>query len=118
MNPRDQLARLLKGNRDGYTRQEIAARLDLNDRAARQVIEDLVASGELPVVCDRGPNGRQEGHYRIARADEVEVVNTEIRELRNRALSALKRAKGLHLAYQEQHQASSLFLEDVPEVRS
>lgn len=109
------LLRMLKGNRDGYTRQQIADRLNLSDRAARQAIEDVVSSGELPIVCDRGTTGREEGRYRVARADEVEIVNTEIRELRNRALSALKRAKGLHLAYQEQHQAASLFLEDVPD---
>lgn len=109
-------ARLLRGRREGLTRRELADRLESDDRAARQAVEDLISSGFLPIVCDRGESGREEGRYRIAGPDEVERVNRELQELTSRGLSALRRAKGLRTAYQEQHQAGALFLADVPEV--
>ena len=108
-----QLVMMLKGTPEGYTRQQIAARLKTNDRAARQAIEELVTSGELPIVCDRGESRNEEGRYRIARQDEVELVNREVAELRARALSLFRRAKGLHDAFERSHQAAALWLDDL-----
>lgn len=113
MNP---VAQYIQGTRQGLTRAELAARTGMSDRQVRQAIEDLIASGAMPVICDRGESGREEGRYRIAGPHEVERVNRELNELTSRGLSALRRAKGLRLAYQEQHQAGALFLADVPEV--
>lgn len=110
------LAMRLKGTRDGLTRRQIADLLGVSDRAARQLVEDLTVWSALPILCDRGESGREEGRYRIATASEVERVNRELQELTSRGLSALRRAKGLRTAYQQTHQAGALFLADVPEV--
>jgi len=112
------VASLVIGSREGLTRQHLSARTGLSDRAVRQIIEELVCDSALPVICDRGDTGREEGRYRIAGAgpDEVERVNRELQELTSRGLAALRRAKGLRTAYQQQHQAGALFLADVPEV--
>jgi len=115
MNP---IANYLRGTRDGMTRAQLADRTGMSDRAVRQAIEDLIATGELAVICDRGDTGREEGRYRIAGPDEVERVNRELQELTSRGLAALRRAKGLRTAYQQQHQAGALFLADVPEVHT
>lgn len=108
-----ELMNYLQGNPTGYTREELARRLGTTDRGARQIIEEVVSSGALPIICDRGESGTKEGRYRIAGADEYDRVNDEIREHYNRAMSSLKRAKGLRLAYQQHHEASSMFLTDV-----
>ncbi len=110
------LAMRLQGTTDGYTRSQIASLLGVSDRAARQLIEDLVSWGALPLLCDRGESGREEGRYRIAKQHEVERVNRELNELTSRGLSALRRAKGLRIAYQHAHNAGDMFLADVPEV--
>lgn len=111
-----QLAMRLRGTTDGLTRRQIADTLGVSDRAARQLVEDLTAWGALAILCDRGESGREEGRYRVATASEVERVNRELNELSSRGLSALRRAKGLRTAYQQAHQAGSLFLADVPVV--
>jgi len=108
----DLLKTLLQGSRQGLTRSQVAARLGVNDRAARQAIENLVASGELPIICDRSTG---EGHYRIAHEDEVELVNAELREHKARAMSSLRRMKGLHTAFLQRNHGAALFLEE-PEV--
>ncbi|HEY7821500.1 MAG TPA: hypothetical protein VIG24_01640 [Acidimicrobiia bacterium] len=107
------LVMMLRGAPQGYTRKEIAARLGVGDRMARQLIEDVVASGELPIICDRGESRNEEGRYRIARQDEIGLVNLELAELRARALSAFRRAKGLRMAFAESYQASALWLDEV-----
>lgn len=114
-NDAQRLGMMLKGTPEGLTREQVAARLNVSDRAARQAIEDVVATGELPIICDRGDSGREEGRYRIAGPGEVQAVNQEIREHRNRAMSALRRAKGLHTAFLAQNHGAALFL-DSPEV--
>jgi predicted ArsR family transcriptional regulator len=110
------VAMLIKGTRKGMTRAQLVDRTGMSDRAIRQTIEDLITSGNLAIVCDRGDTGREEGRYRLAGADEVERVNRELNELTSRGISALRRAKGLRIAYEHAYHGGSLFLADVPEV--
>lgn len=107
------VARLLLGRTEGVTREEAARRLDLPDRAFRQAVEEIVASGWLPVVADRTRAG--EAKYRIAGPEEVELVNSASREDHARAVSLHKRSRGRLEAFRAHHSAGSLFLEDVPE---
>jgi hypothetical protein len=107
VTPDEHLERLIKGSPRGLTRAELAYRLNQPDRAIRQLIEDAVASGRLPIVCDRTNGG--EGRYRIARVDEVDLVRREIEELEARLKSLGKRITGLRRAHQEYHGAGSLF---------
>ena len=102
------LARQLRGNPRGLTRTELAHRLRLGDRAVRQLIEDLVAGGHLPIVADRTDGG--EARYRIAGVNDIEAVTTEHHELQSRALSLHKRARGLLNAWQAYHQGGGLFM--------
>jgi predicted ArsR family transcriptional regulator len=98
----------LKGNPRGMTRTELAYRLRLGDRTVRQLIEDLVAGGHLPIVADRTDGG--EARYRIAGRDEIDLVATEHHELVSRALSLHRRAKGLLNGWQSYHQGGALFM--------
>jgi hypothetical protein len=103
---------LLRGSPKGYTREELQHRLRLGDRAIRQLIEDIVAGGHLPIVSDNAT-----AHYRIAGRDEIELVNTEHHELQARALSLHRRAKGLLTAWQAYHQGGALFVPATEELR-
>ena len=114
MTPDQHLRVLLLGNPRGLTRAQLTHRLNQPDRAVRQLIEDVVARGELPVVADRTQGG--EAHYRIAGRDEIELVTNEHRELVNRALSMHKRAKGLLLAWESHHASGNLFSPVTPEL--
>lgn len=111
------LAKRLQGKPEGMTRKEICDLLDVGDRAARQIIEDLRRWAVLPILCDRGDNGRIEGRYRVATdtPEDMERVNRELNSLTSYGISALESAKGLRLSYQQTHNAGSLFLADVPE---
>jgi hypothetical protein len=106
---------LLRGTPKGYTREELQHRLRLGDRAIRQLVEDLVAFGHLPIVADRTAGG--EARYRIAGRDEIDLVNTEHHELQARALSLHRRAKGLLNAWQAYHQGGALFMPVTEELR-
>jgi len=114
MTPEEHLERLIRGNRAGFTRAELANRLHQPDRAVRQLIEDTVASGRLPIVCDRASG---EGRYRIAGRDEIDLVTIEHSELQSRALSLHRRAKGLLNAWQAYHQGGALFVPATEELR-
>jgi hypothetical protein len=105
----------LKGNPKGLTREELQHRLRLGDRAVRQLVEDLVAFGHLPIVADRTAGG--EARYRIAGRDEIELVTTEHHELQSRALSLHRRARGLLTAWQAYHQGGALFVPATEELR-
>ena len=105
------LKRLLTGEPRGFTRQQLAARLGVDDRQARDLIAELVTLAALPVIADRA-NG--EARYRIAQAHEWDAVNSECNEMLKRAISIHRRAKGLRAAYQVMHSTGDLFLKDIP----
>lgn len=107
------VARLLLGRPEGVTREEATLRLMMPDRAFRQLVEDITTSGWLPIVADRGNGG--EARYRIARADETDLVNAASREDYARAVSLHKRSRGRVQAFQAHHSAGDLFLASVPE---
>ena len=109
MTPDEHLERLIKGNPRGLTRAELAYRLNTPDRAVRQLIEDAVASGRLPIICDRTSGG--EGRYRLAKMDEIDLVNAESAEHYKRAVSLHKRHRGLLTAFQNYYQGGGLFLD-------
>jgi hypothetical protein len=114
VTPDEHLERLIKGSPRGLTRAELAYRLNQPDRAIRQLIEDAVASGRLPIVCDRTSGG--EGRYRLAKMDEIDLVNAEHTELHKRAVSLHRRSKGLLTAFQTYYQGGSLFMADAGEL--
>ena len=105
------LKRLLLGTTEGFTRQQLAQRLNVDDRQARDLIAELVTLAALPVIADRA-NG--EARYRIAQAHEWDAVNSECNEMLKRAISIHRRAKGLRAAYQVMHSTGDLFLKDIP----
>lgn len=115
MTAEEHLDRLMRGNPRGLTRTELAYRLRVPDRAVRQLIEDAVASGKLPIVADRTNGG--DARYRLAGRDEIDLVNAEHGELLSRALSLHRRAKGLLTAWEHTHNAGSLFSAATPEMR-
>jgi hypothetical protein len=114
MTPDDHLAVLLKGNRQGYTRSELAYRLRVPDRKVRQLVEDAIVQHGLPLVADRSAGG--EARYRLARSDEIDLVNAEHGELLSRALSLHRRAKGLLTAWEHTHNTGNLFTPVTPEM--
>jgi len=114
VTPDEHLERLIRGTPRGLTRVELAHRLHQPDRAVRQLIEDAVASGRLPIVCDRSAGG--EGRYRLAKMDEIELVNAESDELYKRAVSLHKRHRGLLTAFQTFYQGGGLFVSEAREL--
>jgi hypothetical protein len=114
MTPAEHLDRIMRGNPKGFTRAELAYRLRLTDRQVRQLIEDAVASGALPIVADR--TAGSDARYRIARMDEIDLINAEHHETLSRALSLHRRAKGLLDAFQTFHQGGNLFMPATPEM--
>jgi hypothetical protein len=106
------LLRALAGHARGFTREELAARLGLSDRRMRDLIEDVVATGAEPIICDRTGGA---GRYRIARSDEWDAVNRECAEDLARAVSMHRKAKGRRLAFQRKYTAGDLFLASVPD---
>jgi hypothetical protein len=96
----------------GLTREQLANVLHTDDRTVRRMIEDAVTSGELPVVCYRDGGA---GRYRIARADEVDLVRREHDELVERGRAAFARARGLVRAHQRHHHAGALFAPVTPD---
>lgn len=111
MTDRDRLEQLLKGNPEGFTRDQIAARLGLSDRAMRKLIEEAVTESDWPIL----PPTVTGGVYRLAQPHEYDLVNQANREDRARAMSSLVKAKGRLLAFQRRYQAGALFLEHVPD---
>jgi predicted ArsR family transcriptional regulator len=114
VTPEEHLDRLMRGERRGLTRAELAYRLRIPDRAVRQLIEDSVASGKLPIVADRTNGG--EARYRLAGRDEIDLINAEHHELLSRALSLHRRAKGLLVAWEHTHNTGNLFTPVTPEM--
>ena len=115
MTTEEHLDRLMRGEKRGFTRAELAHRLRIPDRAVRQLIEDQVASGTLPIVADRTAGG--EARYRLAGKDEIDLVNAEHHELLSRAFSLHRRAKGLLIAWEHAHNTGNLFSPATPEMR-
>ena len=109
------LKRLLTGEPRGFTRQQLAQRLNVDDRQARDLIAELVTLAALPIIADR-TNG--EARYRIAQAHEWDAVNSECNEMLKRAISIHRRAKGLRAAYQVMHSTGDLFLKDIPDLEA
>ena len=105
------VAQLLSGRPEGVTRRQAADRLPMSDRAFRQVIEDITASGWLPIVADRSDGG--EAKYRVLAASEVELAEAASREDNSRAISLHKRARGRISAFRALHSAGNLFLTDI-----
>ena len=114
MTPDEHLERLIRGNPRGLTRVELSHRLHLGDRTIRELIETAVADGRLPIVCDRTSGG--EGRYRLAKMDEIELVNAESDELYKRAVSLHKRHRGLLTAFQTFYQGGGLFVSEAREL--
>jgi hypothetical protein len=112
MTDRDRLTQALKGNPEGFTRTELAYRLNMPDRAVRKLIEETVAEGEWPIIADRTAGG--EAKYRIARAHEHDLINQQNREDTARAISLHQKARGRRLAFERRYQAGGLFLDAVP----
>ena len=113
MNDRERLTQLLRGSRNGFTRAELKQRLQLSDRATRDLIAETVTAGHLPILS---PDGDDEGRYRLARVDDIEAVNAEHHRTISRALSLHARAKGLLNAFQTYHQSGFLFTPETPEM--
>jgi len=111
--PEATLRAWLKNNERGYTREQLANVLHVDDRQVRRMIEVAVASGELPIICDRDGGG--EGRYRIAGADEVDRVRREHDELVDRARATLARARGLIRAHEGYHGGGMLFAPATPD---
>ena len=109
------LKRLLMGSREGFTRAQLASRLGVDDRQARDLIAELVTLAALPIIADR-TNG--EARYRIAQAHEWNAVNQECDEMLKRAISIHRRAKGLRAAYQVMHSTGDLFLKTIPDLEA
>lgn len=110
MTDRDRLEQLLRGNPDGFTRDQLAQRLGLPDRAMRKLIEEAVADSDWPIL----PPTVTGGVYRLAQPHEYELVNQANREDRARAISSLTKARGRHLAFQRRYSSGALFLDPVP----
>jgi hypothetical protein len=106
MSPVDHLHTLLKGQPAGYSRDELASRLKLPDRAVRDLIADAIITHGIPIVSPGAGGGR----YRLARRDEIHVINDEVRELRAREASVRRRWQNLERAWLDYHAAGSLFL--------
>lgn len=111
MTDRDRLEQLLRGNPDGFTRDQLAQRLALTDRAMRKLIEEAVAESDWPIL----PPTVTGGVYRLARADEHDLVNQANAEDTSRAISLHKKARGRQRAFERRYQAGSLFLTYVPD---
>ena len=109
------LKRLLMGSKEGFTRQQLAQRLNVDDRQARDLIAELVTLAALPVIADRQHG---EARYRIAQAHEHDLVNRECEEDLKRAISLHRKAKGRRAAYQVMHSTGDLFLKEVPELEA
>jgi transcriptional regulator with XRE-family HTH domain len=75
------------GRRNAITRQALAAKLGMNDRAARKAIEEARAAGLL-IMCEQ--NGR--GYYQ---SDDPVEMRCQYQQDTNRAMSILKRRKPL-----------------------
>jgi len=106
----------LKNNARGYTREQLENLLHEDDREVRRLIEQAVADGELPIICDR--DGRRPGRYRIAGPTEFDRVRREHDELVERARSTLARARGLLRAHELYHSAGSLFAPATPDLEA
>ena len=115
MTTEEHLDRLMRGEKRGFTRAELAHRLRIPDRAVRQLIEDMVSSGTLPIVPDRRAGG--EARYRFAGRDEIDLVTSYHGELISRALSLHRHAKGLLIAWEHAHNTGNLFTPQTPEMR-
>lgn len=111
MTDRDRLTQLLRGHPPGYTRDELAKRLALTDRPMRDLIEDVVADSDWPIL----PPPVTGGVYRLAQPHEHELVNRANRQDTSRAISLHKKARGRQLAFERRYQAGALFIEQVPE---
>ena len=112
MTPENVLDNILKGNRAGFTRAELAHRLRQPDRKVRQMIEDAIVTRGLPIVADRTHGG--EARYRIAGQAEIDLVNAEAAELHSRAASCRRRAENLKSAWLTFHNSGSLFMQAEP----
>jgi len=111
MTDRDRLTQLLRGNPDGYSRDELAARLGLSDRSMRDLIEDAVAESDYPIL----PPTVTGGVYRLAQPHEHELVNQANQQDTKRAISLHRKARGRQQAFERRYQAGALFLERVPD---
>ena len=116
MTDRDRLEQLLRGERNGFTRAQLAARLNLADRAVRKLIEEAVTESSWPILADRAGGG--EAHYRIARAHEWDAVNRANAEDTTRAISLNQKARGRLRAFQRRYSAGGLFLDAIPDLES
>jgi hypothetical protein len=107
------LTRLLEGNRDGLTRDQLAQRLNTNDREARLLISELTTLAFAPIICDRTTG---EGRYRIAQAHEWDAINAECGEDASRAIKLHARATGRRRAFEKRYSAGDLFLRAIPDL--
>ena len=110
MNDRDRLEQLLRGEPRGYSREQLAKRLNLDDRAMRDLIEETVAEADWPIL----PPTVTGGVYRIAQAHEYDLCNRANAQDRARAMSSLIKARGRLRAFERRYQAGALFLDHVP----
>lgn len=105
------LVKHLYANPEGVTREEAPRTIGFEDRVFRKLIEEIVVAEWAPIAPD--PNT---GKYRIVRADEPHLVNDYHRRERAKALSTMRRVKGLERAYAAFYGGASLFLEPVQPV--
>jgi hypothetical protein len=112
MTPEEHLDRLMRGERRGLTRAELAYRLRIPDRQVRDLIADAITQAGLPIVADRSAGG--EARYRLARSDEIDVINAEAAELHARAASCRRRAENLKSAWLTFHNSGGLFMQQEP----
>ena len=114
MNDRERLTQLLRGATPGYTRDELARRLHMNDRAMRDLIEETVAESDWPIL----PPTVTGGVYRIAQPHEHDLVNQANEQDTRRAKSLHRKAAGRRRAFERRYQAGGLFLDPVPELEA
>ena len=108
------LAKLLMRNREGVTRKQGAASLNVDDRAFRAIVKDCVLSGWLPVIPDRGPTGQNEARYRILGPDEIDAAADYMRETHRRGVTNIRTVHGFRKAFEDFHEAGSLFMPSLP----
>ena len=112
----DKLARLtqlLEGSRDGYTRDQLADRLNVDDREMRNLVTEANRLGLLPILSPK--RGVRE-HYRIAQAHEWDAVNDACEEDAKRGRKLHGRAAGRRSAWAKRYSAGDLFLKAIPDL--
>lgn len=110
-NEHETVARILIGRPEGVQRPQAEYLSGMPDRKFRRLCREIATAGWLPTVSAHEDDGTRV--YKIAKADEHHLVNTNNNEDRSRAVKLHECARGRARAFERMHQAGSLFLEPV-----